>query len=310
MFAPALTEFAADVSEGLTAARKTLPCRYLYDDTGSALFAAISVLPEYGLTRADARLVRAHAPEIASLLDGPIAVAELGSGDGLKTRWILEAMGSSVRYYAIDVSAAALQECRRALSPLAAVETIEDSFLPGLAAALERRRPGFRYLVLFLGSTIGNFDRSGAQSFLSEVRRLLAPGDALLLGADLVKDASLMLPAYDDPAGVTAAFNLNLLGRINRELQADFNLRAFAHQARWNPRERRVEMHLRSRRVQRVRIAEAGLTVDFRRGETIHTESSYKFETAGIRELAERAGFRVARQWIDPEWPFAETLLV
>lgn len=309
--AAALSAFAADVRAGLASeGQKTLPCRYFYDAVGSTLFQAITVLPEYGLTRADERIIRDHAAEMAALLPRPLALAELGSGDGSKTRWILEAIGGRPAYYAIDVSAPALEHCRRELADVAEVNPIEDSFAGGLRRAIGQRGSGEHFLALFLGSTIGNFQRHEAMRFLTEVRGTLAPGDAFLLGADLVKDTAAMLSAYDDPAGVTAAFNLNLLGRVNRELEADFDLRAFAHEARWSRRHRRIEMHLRARRAQRVRVRGAGIEVEFRRNETILTEYSHKFDATEICRMARACGFRTAAQWTDAEWPFAETLLV
>ncbi len=310
---PALSEFASEVHAGLTKeGRKTLPCRYFYDAVGTALFQAISLLPEYGLTRADERVLRAHAGEIAAWLPSPVAVLELGSGTGSKTRWILEAVSTraSIAYYPIDVSMTALQCCHRELSDVARVVPVEASYLEGVTRAVSLRKPRERILTLFLGSTIGNFERAEMVQFLQEVRSRLRPGDALLLGTDLVKAESKMLPAYDDPLRVTAAFNLNLLARINRELGGGFILQEFAHQALYNKSERRIEMHLRSLRDQEVFIRDAGIAVRFRAGETIWTESSHKFDLSEVRTLAARSGFNCVRQWVDPEWPFAENLLI
>jgi L-histidine N-alpha-methyltransferase len=312
MYAPALeSELARDVSAGLTrAGQKTLPCRYLYDDIGSALFEAITLLPEYGLTRADARLVERHAAEIVARVPGNVVVAELGSGTGSKTRYILERFGTrEVAYYPIDVSRAALDRCARELAALGTIVPLESNYLEGLRRVAERRAAGETLLVLFLGSTIGNFEPEEAADFLAAVREHLEPGDALLLGADLVKPLEQTLAAYDDPAGVTAAFNLNLLGRINRELGSDFDLRQFEHVARYDVEAQRIEMHLRSLARQTVSIPKPGLTVEFAPGETIWTESSHKFRPEQIARLARAAGFRLERQWIDCEWPFAESLL-
>jgi uncharacterized SAM-dependent methyltransferase len=182
------------------------------------------------------------------------------------------------------------------------------SYLDGLQYVRERRSVSENLLVLFLGSTIGNFDRSQALSFLTQIRHFLAPGDALLLGADLVKPEARLVRAYDDPAGVTAAFNLNLLCRINRELSGDFRIHNFQHQARWLQRERRIEMHLQSKVSQVVTIRAAGCGFAFCEGETIHTESSHKFELGELSSMASDCGFQVAAQWVDEEWPFAETL--
>jgi len=309
----ALSEFAFDVHTGLTKeGQKTLPCRYFYDDVGTALFQTITLLPEYGLTRADDRIIRASAGELAELLRTPVAVVELGSGTGSKTRRILEALSARARvtYYPIDVSLTALQCCRRELSQVAEVVPVEAPYLEGVTRAVSLRKPRERILTLFLGSTIGNFDRSEVAQFLQEVRARLRPGDALLLGTDLEKSESRMTLAYDDPLGVTAAFNLNLLARINRELGGDFVLRDFAHEALYNRSHRRIEMHLRSRRHQEVFIRAAGIAVRFRAGETIWTESSHKFELSEVSSLAAHSGFNCVRQWVDQEWPFAESLLV
>jgi dimethylhistidine N-methyltransferase len=318
----AIGQFASDVRSGLAKPQKELHSKYLYDELGSSLFEAITHLPEYGLTRADERLLRWHAGDIARLLPSPVAAIELGSGVGKKTRHLLEAMAGTLRltparvalgraplrYYPIDVSADALARCESDLSDLAEVHPLVQSYLDGMARATAERQPGESFLVMFLGSTIGNFERKCALEFLRDLRRAMLPGDMLLVGADLVKETGRMLEAYDDPTGVTAAFNLNLLGRMNRELGADFRLRDFEHQARWNERERRIEMHLRSRLDQTAFIAEAGLSVSFHAGETIWTESSHKFRLPELDELAELAGFGIAGQWVDPDWPFAENL--
>ncbi|HTR34794.1 MAG TPA: L-histidine N(alpha)-methyltransferase [Bryobacteraceae bacterium] len=305
----ALREFAGDVRNGLAKPQKELHSKYLYDELGSSLFEAITHLPEYGLTRADERLLRTHAAEITGMLPSSVAVIELGSGTGRKTRHILEAIrDAELRYFPIDVSVDALARCQRDLADVAEVHPLEQSYLDGMANAAAWRRPGESLLVLFLGSTIGNFERPCAVEFLRDLRRALRPGDFLLLGADLVKDRDAMLVAYDDPTGVTAAFNLNLLGRVNRELSANFDLRAFAHEARWNEHERRIEMHLRSRVRQNVLVAAADLRLEFLPGETIWTESSHKFHLAELAAMAEQCGFDVEGQWMDPEWPFAESL--
>jgi L-histidine N-alpha-methyltransferase len=302
-------EFACDVRLGLAKPQKELHSKYLYDELGSSLFEAITHLPEYGLTRADERLLRLHARDIAALLPALIAVIELGSGVGEKTRHILQALrGAPLRYYPIDVSADALARCERDLADLAEVHPLVQSYLDGMARAAAQRQPGEAFLVMFLGSTIGNFERKCALEFLHDLRRSLVPGDALLIGADLVKEPDRMLEAYDDPTGLTGAFNLNLLGRINRELGGDFRLRQFEHEARWNGEHRRIEMHLRSRVNQTVFIAEADLGVSFRAGETIWTESSHKFQLAELDAMAELTGFHVAGRWTDKEWPFADSL--
>lgn len=314
MYARALdSEFAREVRAGLTRAeQKTLPCRYLYDDVGSALFEAITYLPEYGLTRADARVIQAHAAEIIDCLPPNVVMAELGSGTGTKTRPILERLRQRqiVVYYPIDLSETALEKCNQDLGSLGAVFPMQTSYLDGLREVAERRAPGQTLLVLFLGSTIGNFEPEAAIDFLYAIRLCLQPGDALLLGTDLVKPVELLRAAYDDPVGVTAAFNLNLLARINRELDADFDLRQFKHVVRYNTDAQRIEMHLRSRVYQIVSIRSADLIVDFVPNETICTEACHKFRPEQICVMGRTAGFRMEGQWTDAEWPFAESLLV
>ena len=310
-----VSEFMADVRAGLTKpGQRELPSKYLYDEVGSALFEAISVLPEYGLTRADARLLQNHAREIVDRLPSPLLVAELGSGSGKKTRWILEALARRQKtyYYPIEISPHALAACEKELGQIDLVSVVgyERPYLEGLRAVADGRGAGDHLLVLFLGSTIGNFDRGPDEVFLREARETLRPGDALLLGTDLEKDVGVQLLAYDDPAGVTAAFNLNLLARINRELGADFDLSCFRHEARWNSVERRIEMHLRSTRRQTVEIPRAGVRVILNQDETIWTESSHKYKARDIPAMAGRTGFRCEAQWIDQEWPFAQNLLL
>ena len=314
MIAPAFeNEFARDVHAGLSGfGQKTLPCRYFYDAVGSALFEAITHLAEYGLTRADARILETHAGEITASLPGPLLVAELGSGSGVKTRSILESIAPErqTTYFPIDVSATALAHCARSLDGLAPVVPIEGSYLDGMRQVTETRARGERLLVLFLGSTIGNFEPDDASEFLRALRSTMCPGDGLLLGTDLVKSVDRLLCAYDDPGHVTAAFNLNLLARINRELNADFNLRQFHHEARYHLEAQRIEMHLRSRARQTVRIGRAALDVEFAAGETILTEVCHKFRADQIGPLACSAGFHLQGQWLDEEWGFAESLLV
>lgn len=308
-------EFATDVRAGLTReGQKELPSKYLYDDVGSALFEVISHLPEYGLTRADERLLRRYAREIVDRVTGPVAVAELGSGSGRKTRWLLEAFGrrQQTSYYPVEISHSALVMCERELSDIDAISIVgfEREYLDGLLEVAAYRKTGEHLLVLFLGSTIGNFDRMAGMKFLSQVRRILQPDDSLLLGTDLEKSSSELIRAYDDELGVTAAFNLNLLARINRELGADFDLGEFEHVAKINEDARSVEMHLRSKRRQTVRVRAAGVVVEFQEDETIWTESSHKYSLDDVCETARTAGFRCEVQWVDEQWPFAENLLV
>jgi dimethylhistidine N-methyltransferase len=308
------TEFAEDVRAGLVrAGQKELPSSWLYDDLGSALFEAITCLPEYGLTRAEERILESHSREIADRVGNPVLVVELGSGGGRKTSHILKAVGAQqadLRYCPVDVSAAALRACARELAPYAEVRTIEASYLAGLSEAGRWRRPDERLFVLFLGSTIGNFDRAGALDFLTVIGAQMRSGDALLLGADLVKPVDQLLEAYDDPTGVTAAFNRNLLGRVNVQLGADFDLRLFAHEARYDADFQRVEMHLRATEAHTVAIPMADCSVSFEKGETIWTESSHKYHLHQLEDMARTCGFRPAARWIDPDWPFAELLWV
>src|SRR5271169_1164257 len=228
----ATQEFAADVLAGLTRpGQKELPSKYLYDNVGSALFEVISVLPEYGLTRADERLLRRYSEDIVARLTPPTVVAELGSGSGKKTRWMLEALSrhQHIAYCPIEISRTALTMCERELGDIDAVSIVgfEREYLDGLLEVAARRHAGEQLLVLFLGSTIGNFEHPADVKFLRQMRDILRVGDALLLGTDLTKPIRQLLDAYDDPLGVTAAFNLNLLARINRELDADFILQQF-----------------------------------------------------------------------------------
>lgn len=313
--ADSLSVFATDVRAGLLQeGQKELPSKYLYDDVGSALFEVISTLPEYGLTRADERLLRRYASEMVEQVPRPVMVAELGSGSGKKTRWILEALcrRQHTSYFPIEISRKALAMCTRELGDIDCVSIVgfEREYLDGLLEVVARRRTGQHVLVLFLGSTIGNFDRAAGVKFLQEMRRILETGDALLLGTDLEKPIPQLIAAYDDPLGVTAAFNLNLLARINRELDGDFLLSQLQHVARFNQEARSVEMHIRSRREQTVNIPASDLSLTLAEGETIWTESSHKYAITEVFEIARRAGFRCVAQWVDAEWPFAENLLI
>jgi dimethylhistidine N-methyltransferase len=309
----AVNSFAGDVRDGLgKAGQKELPSKYLYDDIGSSLFEVITRLPEYGLTRAEERILRQHSEAIAEHLRAHGMVVELGSGSGKKARQILEALAhhKSMTYCPIEISAVALASCERELDDLAHVSILgfETEYLEGLSKAVAFRKPGDAVVVLFLGSSIGNFDRGPAEEFLRKIRATIEPGDTLLLGTDLVKPLAQLVPAYDDTLGVTEAFNRNLLARINRELGGDFDLSRFEHVALYNARERRIEMHLRSIETQIVTIEEASFTL--RSDETIWTESCYKYGRNEPGEMAKRTGFKCVAQWVDVEWPFAENLFV
>ncbi len=308
-----VNSFAEDVLEGLgRSGQKELPSKYLYDEVGSALFETITKLPEYGLTRAEERILQRHLREIAECLNAHGMVVELGSGSGRKTRQILEALArhKSMTYCPIEISSAALVSCERELDDLAHVSILgfETEYLDGLNRAVTRRKPGEAVVVLFLGSSIGNFDRRPGEDFLRKIRQALKPGDSLLLGTDLEKPLAKLIPAYDDPLGVTEAFNRNLLARINRELGGNFDLSRFEHAALYNARERRIEMHLRSIDSQIVTIEETRFT--FRSDETIWTESCHKYARNEPPEMARRTGFECMAQWVDAEWAFAENLFV
>jgi dimethylhistidine N-methyltransferase len=275
--------FAAEVRAGLThTPQKELPSKYLYDEVGSALFEVITVLPEYGVTRAEERLLTQHAVDIVEHLPHDVTVAELGSGSGRKTRRILEALCKKrpTSYCPIEISRSALQLCRRELGDIERISIVgyERDYLAGLAEVSRQRAPEDRLLVLFLGSTIGNFGRLAATRFLRDIRNMLTPGDALLLGTDLIKPTPVLIAAYDDAIGVTASFNLNLLARINRDLT----------------------VHVRA----------AQLSVSLKEGETIWTESSHKYRAEELPAIADDAGFVCSHQWIEDEWGFAESLLV
>jgi len=307
------TAMAADVMAGLSKpGQKELPSKYLYDTVGSRLFEVITELPEYGLTRAEERILNRHAGDIVRRLPKDLAVAELGSGGGRKTRRILEALCRShpTAYFPIEISATALAMCEREVGdiPSISIVGVEHEYLDGLQEVARMRSPGQHLLVLFLGSTIGNFDPPAGIPFLIKIREMLAPGDLLLLGTDLEKAAPIMIAAYDDPLGVTAAFNLNLLARINRELDGTFELSRFEHLARFNETTHSIEMHLRSKCAQTVTAG--GVTVEFREGETIWTESSHKFNAAEIFEMARATGFHPNAQWSDGEWAFTDHLWV
>jgi L-histidine Nalpha-methyltransferase len=310
-----VAEFAADVERDLALAPKQLQSKYLYDALGSSLFEAICRLPWYRITRSETDLLARHAASVvAALGDGQGTIVELGCGSGEKIVLLAEALerrGASAHVHLIDISSQALEQSEQRLNRLRHVSVVGhwSTYEEGLRTAVAARHPDSTILVLLLGSNIGNFDPPAAAQFLDRIRATLAQGDLLLLGADLVKPERDLLLAYDDPLGVTAAFNKNLLERINHELGGEFDLAAFDHQAVWNGEERRIEMHLVSRTNQRVRISATGTTVTFKCGERIWTESSYKYEPDGIVEMGAEAGFAAQDQWVDRNAGFALTLL-
>ena len=298
------TSLGMEVRSGLKASPKTLSPWLFYDERGSDLFEQITELPEYYLTRTERAILAAHAPEMVRHAAGDrrLAVIELGAGTASKTGLLLAAAAEyqqTVDYYPIDVSASALDEAQRHLElelPSVRIHSRVADYTDGLG---QIEAPGMRKLVLYIGSSIGNFEPGDAARLLQSLRAELAPGDSILLGADQVKEESLLLAAYNDARGVTAAFNKNLLRRLNRELEADFRLDLFEHEARWNRKQSRIEMHLCSRVSQTVNIPALDVQVHFRAGETIHTENSYKFTDASIIRTLASAGFRVNHQWKD-----------
>ncbi|MFE9768712.1 L-histidine N(alpha)-methyltransferase [Streptomyces sp. NPDC005808] len=296
----------ADVLHGLRRTPKSLPPRWFYDAHGSELFEKITELPEYYPTRAEREILIARAAEIAGAT-GARTLVELGSGSSEKTRFLLDALPGLHTYVPVDVSESALTQAGRALiaqHPDLSVHALLADFTGGLALP---GTPGPR-LVAFLGGTIGNLLPAERAAFLASVRSLLSPGDALLLGTDLVKDESVLVAAYDDAAGVTAAFNKNVLSVVNRELGADFDPDAFEHVALWDAENEWIEMRLRSRAAQTVKLPALDLTVDFTDGEELRTEISAKFRQDSIRGELASAGFELAHWWTDKEGRFALSL--
>ena len=309
--APPLAAFAGDVRAGLLAQPKRLPARWFYDALGSALFEAICRLPWYRITRSESALLARHCASLVDAAGEDASFVELGGGSGEKLAILIEAAvarGYRPAVHLIDVSSRALALAAATLARFADVRvtTREATYEAGLSAT-EAPAQG-RQLVLFLGSNIGNFDPEEALGLLRQIAAALRSGDLVLLGADLVKPERDLLLGYDDPLGVTAAFNKNVLLRINTELGAEIDLASFAHDARWNGAASRVEMHLVSGRRQVIEIPRARCRITFERGESIWTESSYKFEPRGLEQLGARAGLTVQEQWVDGAAGFALTL--
>jgi L-histidine N-alpha-methyltransferase len=305
--------FARAVRAGLSSSPKLLPCRYFYDARGSELFEKICQLPEYYLTRAEQEILQARASEIVAALPAVVDLVELGSGSAEKTRLLIAALlnrQASLRYIPIDISGAALEKSSRRLLadyPTLDIHAVAAEYREGLQ---ELERPAERSrLLLWLGSNVGNYHREEAARFLQQVRLLLGPTDRLLLGVDLRKDRVVLERAYDDAAGVTAQFNLNLLHRINRELSGQFRLEDFRHRAIYREVPGRIEMHLISNKCQKVAIDRLHLQVEFAEGESIHTENSYKYSLAEIETLATQAGFELVAQWFDGQRLFSTNLL-
>jgi L-histidine Nalpha-methyltransferase len=304
----ASTPIANEVFNGLTESPKTLSPWLFYDQAGSQLFEDITELPEYYVTRTEREILSEHAQEIVTSAAGgrDLSIIELGAGTATKTGLLLDAavrLQGSVTYYPIDVSETALEEARLRLEeemPEVTVDPIVADYTEGMRQnRVDVSGDAGRRLVLYIGSSIGNFSPGDALEVLRGVRAQLSPGDCLLLGTDMVKDPQTLIAAYDDAAGVTAKFNMNVLHRINRELDADFNPECFRHQARWNEQQSRIEMHLESLLTQRVTVRALDLTLRFKQGETIHTENSYKFTDQRVLSLLMRAGFKLRQQWSD-----------
>ncbi|NYH54105.1 L-histidine N-alpha-methyltransferase [Nocardiopsis arvandica] len=302
----------ADVAEGLSARPKRLPPKWFYDERGSALFEEITALPEYYPTRAERAILELRADAVAESADAE-ALIELGSGSGIKTRLLLEAMGDHGRlnrFVPVDVSGDFLASSARRVAddhPGLDVHAVVGDFEEHLGL-LPVASAGERRLLAVLGSTIGNQEPGPRAAFLRDVRGVLGHGDSLLLGVDLVKDAARLVAAYDDAQGITAAFNRNVLNVINHKLGADFDPAAFDHLARWNAEREWIEMRLRSRTDQRVRIADLGLEVDFAAGEEMLTEISAKFRREGLAAELDAAGFDLVHWWTDPDGDFALAL--
>jgi L-histidine N-alpha-methyltransferase len=303
-------DLASSARAGLTRTPKTLEPRFFYDALGSSLFEAITHLPEYYVTRAESEILGMHATEIATAFASPSRIVELGSGSARKTRFLLDQLAHApLEYVPIDIDAQMLEHAGNDLLttyPRLSISAIRADLRTPAEAMRSLRRSG-RTVVLFLGSSIGNLEHDDAIAMLANVRSALEPGDFFLLGADMKKARATLEAAYDDPLGVTAAFNLNLLVRMNRELGADFDIEQFSHRAFYNEECGRIEMHLVSQRKQRVRIDD--YEIDFDEGETIHTENSYKYDIATLEMIAKRSGFTIEKRWSDKRGWFTDVLL-
>jgi dimethylhistidine N-methyltransferase len=307
---PSLDEFRTAVIAGLSQRQKTLPCKFFYDSEGSSLFDQICKLPEYYPTRTECSILEERAPDIARLVGPRARLVEFGSGAGIKIRLLLRALNDPAAYVPVDISRGQLLSAAMGLAadfpslrvaPVCADYT-KPFALPVVRGRISRRTAGF-----FPGSTIGNFTANEATSFLTLTRRLLGPGSIMIVGVDVPKDERVLHAAYNDGVGTTAAFNLNLLHRINRELGGTFDVSSFAHDARWNETLSRVEMHLVSARAQTVQIA--GRSFDFAAGETIHTENSHKYSLDHFRDLAQQAGYAPLVAWTDDRRLFSVHVL-
>jgi len=314
--------FADDVRKGLNSAPKTLLPKYFYDELGSRLFEAICFLPEYYVTRDESEIIRGNIEQI--IQDSKVApksrvnLIELGSGSSDKTRYFIEALLErevSLRYIPIDVSESSLERSSKELLqayPSLKIAAYATDYFTGLGALAKNKtllQTAGRTIALFLGSSIGNLNLDESRALLLAIREVLQPEDSFVLGADLKKENDVLLPAYNDALGVTAAFNLNLLIRINREFDGDFDLSKFEHRAIYNEELGRIEMHLFSREAQVVKLKALGLEVHFAKGESVHTENSYKFEIDALSNLASETNFRLAETWFDSRRRFSVNLL-
>jgi dimethylhistidine N-methyltransferase len=309
-----LANLADDVRKGLAAQPKRFLPKYFYDELGSQLFEAICLLPEYYLTRAENEIFQRYASEIVAAVDGQITLVEMGSGSASKTRLIIETIlqrQSQLVFMPVDISRSAIESSSRILLqsyPRLTIDAYAADYFTGLAEL--GKKPRKRTLALFLGSNISNFDIDEALRFLRAMRSVLNKGDALLLGADLKKDPAILEAAYNDALGVTSAFNLNVLARINRELGGTFDLHKFKHLAFYNEAMGRIEIYIESLFNQTVRIEKLDLEVEFAMGELIHTENSYKYDLDGIARLASETGFCCSPTWLDSQERFSSNLLL
>ena len=298
----AVPPYVDEVMNGLMARRKTLPCKLFYDDRGSALFEEITRLPEYYLTRIELEILRDRGKEIALAAGSPVSIMELGAGTATKTGTLVRAFARRqmrVKYFPVDISPAALAEAKKRIRdecPRVVIGPVIADFSNGFGFL--QNIPG-RKIVLYLGSSIGNFDWHAATAMLRKVRDRLNSGDALLLGTDMVKSPEILVPAYNDAQGVTAEFDKNILVRLNREFDADFDLDSFRHVAEWNPLRSRMEIYLESTRAQAVTLRTRGLIVKFAAGERIHTENSYKYTEQMVETMLCVSGFKLEKTWYD-----------
>jgi len=298
----AVPPYVDEVMNGLMARRKTLPCKLFYDDRGSALFEEITRLPEYYLTRIELEILRDRGKEIALAAGSPVSIMELGAGTATKTGTLVRAFARRqmrVKYFPVDISPAALAEAKKRIRdecPRVVIGPVIADFSNGFGFL--QNIPG-RKIVLYLGSSIGNFDWHAATAMLRKGRDRLNSGDALLLGTDMVKSPEILVPAYNDAQGVTAEFDKNILVRLNREFDADFDLDSFRHVAEWNPLRSRMEIYLESTRAQAVTLRTTGLIVKFAAGERIHTENSYKYTEQMVETMLCVSGFKLEKTWYD-----------